>query len=118
MMKLPAKMKNAGMDILTVQVTDGTDTKIVDLPGGLSAIPDHVVFEFSGLTYELEYGSMQIPLPFAISCRDFQLDKYPGSNVASSFASEVTMEAINDNELIKFFVIDSYNRLGISIVFN
>ncbi len=91
MMKLPAKMKNAGMDILTVQVTDGTDTKIVDLPGGLSAIPDHVVFEFKGLTYELEYGSMQIPLPFAISCRDFQLDKYPGSNVASSFASEVTI---------------------------
>jgi len=91
MMKLPAKIKNAGMDILTVQVTDGKETKVVDLPGGLSAIPDHVVFEFNGLTYELEYGSMQIPLPFAIACRDFQLDKYPGSNVASSFASEVTI---------------------------
>lgn len=91
MMKLPAKVKNAGMDILTVKITDGKDSKIVDLPGGISAIPDHVVFEFNGLTYELEYGSMQIPLPFAIACRDFQLDKYPGSNVASSFASEVTI---------------------------
>lgn len=91
MMKLPAKIKNAGMDILTVKVTDGTKSKIIELPGGISAIPDHVVFEFEGLTYELEYGSMQIPLPFAIACRDFQLDKYPGSNVASSFASEVTV---------------------------
>ncbi len=91
MMKLPAKIKNAGMDILTVKITDGKKSKLVDLPGGLSAIPDHVVFEFEGLTYELEYGSMQIPLPFAIACRDFQLDKYPGSNVASSFASEVTI---------------------------
>jgi len=91
MMKVPAKIKNAGMDILTVKITDGKESKIVDLPGGISAIPDHVVFEFNGLTYELEYGSMQIPLPFAIACRDFQLDKYPGSDVASSFASEVTI---------------------------
>ena len=91
MMKLPAKMKNAGRDILTVKVTDGEKSKIIDLPGGISAIPDHIVFELNGLTYELEYGSMQIPLPFAIACRDFQLDKYPGSNVASSFASEVTI---------------------------
>ncbi len=97
MMKLPAKIKNAGMDILTIQISDGKETKIVELPGGLSAIPDHVVFEFNGLTYEIEYGSMQIPLPFAIACRDFQLDKYPGSSVASSFASEVTIIDTTNN---------------------
>ena len=39
----------------------------------------------------MEYGSMRIEVPFAVKCRDFQLDKYPGSNTPSSFASEVTI---------------------------
>jgi cytochrome c biogenesis protein ResB len=39
----------------------------------------------------MEYGSTKKELPFSILCRDFQLDKYPGSEVASSFASEVTI---------------------------
>jgi hypothetical protein len=30
-------------------------------------------------------------LPFSIACRDFKLDRYPGSEAASSFESEVTI---------------------------
>lgn len=95
-MKVSSGSRKKGSDYLTVRVTDGDESTLVDLEGGQGAIPDHVVFTLNGLTYEMEYGSMQLPLPFAIACRDFQLDKYPGSDAPSSFASEVT---IVDEEL-------------------
>ncbi len=91
MRKISSGKKDVGMDILTLKITDGKQSKIVDLEGGISAIPSHETFEFNGLVYEMEYGSTKINLPFSIACRDFQLDKYPGSEVASSFASEVTV---------------------------
>jgi cytochrome c-type biogenesis protein CcsB len=94
--KLPSGKKNVGSDFLTVRVSDGDKSELVELRGGMAAIPDHVVFDLNGLTYEMEYGSTRIPLPFSIACRDFQLDRYPGSNSPSSFASEVS---IVDEEL-------------------
>ncbi len=95
MMKLPSKIKNAGKDILTVKVTDGDHEKIVNLTGGKDAIPEEELFMLNGLTYEMQYGAIRIPLPFSIACRDFQLERYPGSESPSSFASEVS---IIDNE--------------------
>ena len=91
MMKVESGKKDVGADILTVRVTDGNESTEVMLEGGQGSIPEHVVFALNGLNYEMEYGSMRIPVPFAIKCRDFQLDKYPGSDMASSFASEVTV---------------------------
>lgn len=93
MMKMSSGKRKVGTDILTLKISDGSASKLVHLEGGLGAIPSHEVFEFNGLTYEMEYGSTRIELPFSIICRDFTLDKYPGSEVASSFASQVT---IND----------------------
>ncbi|MEJ6777115.1 MAG: cytochrome c biogenesis protein CcsA [Crocinitomicaceae bacterium] len=95
-MKVSSGSRKKGSDYLTLLVSDGDKSRLVELEGGQGAIPDHVVFNFNGLTYEMEYGSMSLPLPFAIKCRDFQLDKYPGSDSPSSFASEVT---IIDEEL-------------------
>lgn len=86
-----AEKKNEGADYLTLKLTDGEQTKLVTLKGGIQAIPEKEVFEFNGLSYELEYGSKRIQLPFSILCHDFQLDRYPGSESASSFASEVSI---------------------------
>lgn len=90
-MLLPSGRKDVGTDYLTVRITDGKESKLVDLEGGINAIPEREVFTLGGLTYEMEYGSTRIDLPFAIACRDFQLDRYPGSDAPSSFASEVTI---------------------------
>lgn len=90
-MKVPSGRKDVGSDYLVVKITDGESSRIVELQGGMGAIPDRAVFNFNGLTYEMDYGAMRIPIPFEVECRDFQLDKYPGSNAASSFASEVTI---------------------------
>lgn len=91
MMKMPSGKRKVGSDFLVVKITDGKFSKIVELEGGMGALPTHEVISLNGLTYELEYGSMKIELPFYIACKDFQLDNYPGSQTASSFASEVTV---------------------------
>ena len=57
----------------------------------MNQIAQKEIFTFNGLTYEMSYGSHEVELPFAIKCRDFQLDRYPGSEEPSSFASEVTV---------------------------
>ena len=90
-MLLPSGNKNVGSDYLTLKITDGNQSKIVQLEGGAGSIPTHEVFAFGGLTYEMEYGPMKIELPFYVACRDFQLDRYPGSSSPSSFASDVTV---------------------------
>lgn len=100
MTKMHSGKDDVGIDYLTVKITDGNESKIVELGGGIGvANPEHATFEFKGLTYEMEYGSMAVEMPFHIACRDFQLDKYPGSETASSFASEVTV--IDDQKKYK-----------------
>lgn len=96
---LPSGRKDVGSDYLTVKVTDGKESKIVQLEGGINLIPEREMFNLNGLTFEMEYGSTRIELPFSIACRDFQLDRYPGSSAASSFASEVTI--IDDEKKYK-----------------
>lgn len=91
MMLLPSGNKKVGSDYLTVKINDGKHSQLVELKGGMGEIPTHNVFAFNGLVYEMEYGSAKRYVPFAIACRDFQLDRYPGSMTASSFASEVTL---------------------------
>ena len=91
MVKMSSGKKNVGVDILTVKIMDGVKSKLVELIGGIGQIPEHTVFNFEGLTYEMEYGSTKIYLPFEIGCKDFRLARYPGSDVASSFESDVTV---------------------------
>lgn len=97
MTKMSSGRKDVGVDILTIRISDGDKSKIVQLEGGFGQIPTHHVIQFNGLTYQLEYGSTRFRIPFSILCRDFQLDKYPGSDVASSFASEVTIKDPRNN---------------------
>lgn len=37
------------------------------------------------------YGAKILTTPFSIKLNDFQLDKYPGSESAAAYASEVTV---------------------------
>lgn len=91
MTKMSSGRKDRGMDILTLKITDGNKSKLVDLVGGFQQMPEKAVFNFQGLTYEMEYGSTKKEIPFYIACKDFRLERYPGSNTASSFESDVTI---------------------------
>jgi cytochrome c-type biogenesis protein CcsB len=48
-------------------------------------------FEISGIKFTASFGSKPMALPFTLTLKDFQLDKYPGSMSPSSFASEVVL---------------------------
>lgn len=85
-----APQKDQGLDYLFVKIKQGDQSKTIKLEGGMGKIPALYVGEFNGLNVEMQYGSQRIELPFSIMCRDFQLERYPGSNSPSSFASELT----------------------------
>lgn len=102
--KLPTGDKNRGSDVLTVQVSDGADIKTVELEGGIGKIPTQNSFEMGGLTYQLTYGATMFKLPFSLHLRDFQLDTYPGSKIASSYASEVTVVDGNNKKDFRIYM--------------
>ena len=62
------------------------------------------VFSIGGMNLAVAYGAKEIVLPFALHLRDFQMEKYPGTNSASSYASEVTLidsrKGSNENKRI------------------
>ena len=55
------------------------------LPGKASNL------NFGDLDLAVSYGSKEVKVPFSIKLNDFIMDQYPGTNSASSYASEVTL---------------------------
>ncbi len=44
-----------------------------------------------GMNIRVAYGSKKVVLPFALKLNDFIMEKYPGTNSASSYESQVTL---------------------------
>ncbi len=85
-------MKDGSNDALRVRINCNNETKDVTLFGGKgfnSSFEEHNV---GGLYFNLAYGSKNYLTPFRIKLRDFQLERYPGSQSPSSFAAEVTVK--------------------------
>jgi cytochrome c-type biogenesis protein CcsB len=66
------------------------------------------------LVYTATYGSSEINVPFSLFLRDFQLERYPGSNSPSSFASEVTLvdEEMGINEERRIYMNNVLKHRG------
>ena len=97
MMRVHDVMHDYATDYLTVRIIDGKESREVSLPRRV--IPFETVFELNGLVYEMGFGSKRIDLPFSVKCHDFQLERYPGSNTPSSFASELSiLDDVNNYE--------------------
>jgi len=79
-------------DALRTQVTVGNESKELVVFGkkGLIGIPYNI--NIGGIDVSITYGSKLIELPFSLYLNDFQLERYPGSNSPSSYASEVVLK--------------------------
>ncbi len=88
---IPGPKNGNARDLLQVKVTAGNQEKIVGLYGGQYLPENPKMFNLGGLNFRMTFGSVYRHLPFQIKLRDFQLEKYPGSEMPKSYASEVTV---------------------------
>lgn len=95
-----AKKRDEGTHYLTVNVTDGVEEKTIEIEANHDHRIQYERFHLADLYFEIGYGAKPILLPFSIRCNDFQLERYPGSEMPSSFASEVTL--IDDSLNVAF----------------
>ena len=95
-------------DALQLQVTSDNSSKNLIVYGtkGNPGTPYSTTID--GVNVSVSFGSKIIELPFSIYLKDFQLERYPGSNSPSSYASEVVLK---DGSLEKPFRIFMNNIL-------
>lgn len=74
-----------------VQISDGVRQQTVPVFGHASMAADTVEIPLDNATLKLAYGAKPIHLPFRIHLKEFQLERYPGSESPSSYASEVVL---------------------------
>ena len=88
---------NEGSDALVFSVDDGNSKERVNLLVAENGLSLPVTTTIGDVQITLSYGMLSYKLPFSITLRDFQLERYPGSNSPSSYASEIT---VNDPEKV------------------
>ncbi|SHF68068.1 cytochrome c-type biogenesis protein CcsB [Mariniphaga anaerophila] len=82
-----------------VEVSDGVRKQTIPVFGHSGMRADTVEVPLSNTVLKLAYGAKIIHLPFRLFLKDFQLERYPGSESPSSYASEVVL--IDDAEGVK-----------------
>ena len=93
------KVKNESLTALLMEVSvngESKDTYVFSSRGN-EGRPELLAFE--DLKLSISYGAKEIKVPFSIKLNKFILDKYPGTNSASSYASEVTL--VDEKENVK-----------------
>jgi cytochrome c-type biogenesis protein CcsB len=85
------KMKNESIAALKLNVSINGTTSDVFVYGnkGVEGKPEKA--RAGDMELAISYGAKQVTLPFSLKLRDFILERYPGTNSASSYASEVTL---------------------------
>ncbi|NOY57907.1 MAG: cytochrome c biogenesis protein CcsA [Calditrichaeota bacterium] len=100
---------------LVLDVNAGDESQEVTLFGsrGMQGDPQHI--KLANMDIDLAYGSVEIPLPFSLKLVDFQIDRYPGSNSPSSYASEVVLidQEKGINEPFRIYMNHILNHRGL-----
>lgn len=79
------------LDVIVLDVTTNNKTERIELTGGKFNNDNLQQFSVDDLNFRMWYGAKTLETPFSIKLNDFQLEKYPGSESAASYASEVTV---------------------------
>ncbi|GAB1307701.1 cytochrome c biogenesis protein CcsA [Urechidicola sp. KH5] len=100
------------LDRLIFDVTVGNETKQLQVDGAQYNIEAPARITVGDLNFRVNYGSMEIELPFNIKLRDFQLDYYPGSESPMSYASEITVIDPKETFDFRIFMNNILNYKG------
>ena len=79
---------NAG---IKVKVSSGQEVQEQYVYGAKGVEGRPRIFSAGKVSLAVSYGAKRVHLPFALQLRDFLLEKYPGTNSAASYESEVTL---------------------------
>jgi len=90
-MPTPQSSHASGMDIFVFNVSGNGDSQKAVVEGQVNQPGKETTVKINNQILRLSYGKSMIDLPFFIRLEDFQLERYPGSNSPSSFASDVTL---------------------------
>ena len=85
------KVRNESLTALDISVTINGEKHETMVYGqkGIDGRP--AIINSKDLSLSISYGAKKIGLPFSIKLYDFIMEKYPGTNNASSYASEVQL---------------------------
>ena len=86
-----AKKDDTKLDALVLDITVDEETSQIEIYGGKYAPQRPTQFSLNGLNFRIDYGPQLLETPFEVKLNDFQLEKYPGSESAAAFASEITL---------------------------
>lgn len=78
-------------ELATFKVTVGDQSQEVNLLAYSGRVGEPEIVTLNGVEVMLSLGAKVIDLPFSLKLLDFQLERYPGSNSPSSYASEVEL---------------------------
>ncbi len=104
------KVKNTSKNALLMEITVNGKAKETYVYENKGSSGNPVELNFDNLNLIVSYGAKEQTLPFSIRLKKFIMDKYPGTESASSYASEVQLLDSN-NTLIKDFRIYMNNIL-------
>lgn len=85
------KMTNSSLGGLNLKIRFGGEERTVFISGSAGMEGRPGVADFGHSSVAVSYGSKRVALPFSIKLNDFIMERYPGTNSASSYASEVTL---------------------------
>lgn len=92
-------------------VTDGLNSQRMNLLLSDQETVARAACQLNTTTIELSYGYINHRLPFSITLNDFRMERYPGSNSPSSYASEIMITDAEKN-LQKPYLIYMNNILN------
>ena len=91
-------------DVLVINLQVGEENQEINLLYREGFLPIHNPVKVGGLDFHLAYGAVPIELPFMIGLEDFQLERYPGSESPSSYASEVKVYDEGEEKPYRIFM--------------
>ncbi len=91
------KVSNESLMAVWLDLTVDGETKGTYLFGQRGMPGRTETLGFGDTEITMAYGAREVVVPFEVRLNDFILDKYPGTNSASSYASEVTLVDTSEN---------------------
>ncbi len=79
------------METVVLEVEVNGEKETLSISGNQGALGDEKEINIGDIRIRASYGAKILRIPFKLHLNEFQLDRYPGSESPSSFASEVTL---------------------------